>query len=303
MDAAKVEVVEYTDPLCSVAWGAEPIFRRLRWRHGHRLAWRTVMGGLAGDLTTSREGWTREGAAKPMSDYWKRVTALTGMPYPKPMHVMLSSTDPAGRAFKAAQLQSETAAQRVLRRMRESIFLFGRGAQTEDEFAALAGGITDLDIPRWRADMARPEVDTAYRRDWEEARNPNDFVRAFKSDAPMAGVMRHSDGRDRYDFPTLIFRGPGGEHTVPGWAPYDAYVDALEAAAPGATADPRPDASPAEALAAWRVLTAKELEVLCGADAQAPNDAVAYDWGDGLAWFSPAEAAVWGRAGVAAAAE
>ena len=43
------EVTEYTDAVCSTAWGAEPLLRRLDWRHGHHLAWRKVMGGLVGD--------------------------------------------------------------------------------------------------------------------------------------------------------------------------------------------------------------------------------------------------------------
>ena len=29
-----VEVIEYTDPVCSWAWGSEPKLRLLRWRHG-----------------------------------------------------------------------------------------------------------------------------------------------------------------------------------------------------------------------------------------------------------------------------
>lgn len=293
MTQTRIDLVEYTDPLCSVAWGAEPIFRKLRWRFGDRLNWRSAMGGLAGDLTTSREGWTREGAAIPMSDYWKRVTRLTGMPYPKPMRIMLSSTDPAGRAFHAARLQGAEVADRLLRRMRESIFLFGKGPQTAAEFAAIAAGL-DLDEPRWLADMETPAVQAAYREDWEGARTPNDFVRNFKSDAPMAGVMRHSDGRDRYDFPTLLFRGPGGEHTVPGWAPYEDYEAAMEGALPGSTANPCPDPTPAQAFETWGVLTAKELEVLCGAEAKVPAGVVAYDWGDGLAYFTPSEAAAWG---------
>ena len=41
-----VEVVEYSDPWCSWAWGTEPKLRRLRWRYGDRLEWRTVMGDL-----------------------------------------------------------------------------------------------------------------------------------------------------------------------------------------------------------------------------------------------------------------
>lgn len=294
MDSATVDVVEYTDPLCSVAWGAEPKFRLLQWRHGHRISWRTVVGGLATDLSKGVDDWTREGAAKPMSAYWKRVTALTGQPYPKPMHMMLRSTDPAGRAVKAAERQGVDVGQRSLRRIRESIFLFGSGPETEEEFLVTFANLPGFDAPRWAIDFNTPEIAAAYESDWEEARQPNDYVRAYEATHVMAGVMRHSNDRDRYDFPTVLFRGPGGEHTVPGWLPYEDYTDAMEAASPGSTLDPKPDPTPVEAFERWGVLTAKELAVLCGDDAIAPNSVVSYDWGDGLAYFSAPEATAWG---------
>ena len=107
----------------------------------------------------------------------------------------------------------------------------------------------------------------------------------------MAGVMRHSEGHDRYDFPTVLFGGPTGEHTVPGWMPFDAYADALEAALPGATRTPRKDPTVDEAFAVFGVLTAKELEVLCGGATKLPDEVVTYHWGDGEAYFTRAEAA------------
>jgi len=297
----QVEVVEYTDAVCSTAWGAEPLLRRLDWRHGHHLAWRKVMGGLVGDAATGKEGWNRVDAAGPMRAYWKRVWALTGMPYPNPMVLMLQSTDPMGQAVKAAELQGQAVAHAVLRRFREQIFIFGIGPQTADEFEAAAAGVPGLDLARWRVDQARPEVAAAYRADWQETREPNDYVRQLKHDSPMNGELKHSEGHDRYALPTLIFKGPGGEHTVAGWVAYEDYVAGLEAALPGATADPRPDPSPDQALARWGVLTARELEVLCGPDAKPPTNAVAHDWGEGLVWFSPAEAKARNLAAAAAA--
>jgi protein-disulfide isomerase-like protein with CxxC motif len=288
----RVEVVEYTDAVCSTAWGAEPLLRRLDWRYGQHLTWRKVMGGLVGDAAKSsgRADWDRVGAAGPMRAYWQRVTALTGMPYPNPMKLMLQSTDPLGAAVKAAELQGLDVAARVLRRFREQIFVFGVGPQTPDEFAAATVGVAGLDQARWRADQARPEVVAAYRADWTETRTPNDYVRRLKHDGPMNGELKHSEGHDRYALPTLIFKGPAGEATVAGWVPYEDYVAGLEAAAPGATAEPRPDPTPAEAFARWGMLTARELAFLCGEGARPPADAVAYDWGDGLVWFSAAEA-------------
>jgi hypothetical protein len=48
------------------------------------------------------------------------------------------------------------------------------------------------------------------------------------------------------------------------------------------------------------MLTARELAFLCGEDARPPSDAVAHDWGDGLVWFSAAEARARRRETVAA---
>ncbi|HRD30014.1 MAG TPA: hypothetical protein PLO65_17100, partial [Caulobacter sp.] len=67
-----------------------------------------------------------------------------------------------------------------------------------------------------------------------------------------------------------------------------------------ATADPRPDPTPAEALARWGTLTGQELAFLCGESATPPTGAVGHDWGDGMVWFSPAEARARGLAAVAA---
>ena len=207
------------------------------------------------------------------------------------MHLMLRSTDPAGRTIKAAGRQGDDVERRCIRRIRESIFLFGRGPETADEFLETFAGVPGFDRDRWSIDFTSSTVADLYRADWAEARTPNDYVRAYQSDDPMAGVMRHSEGYDRYDFPTVLFRGPTGEHTVPGWMPFAAYADALEAALPGATSTPRPDPSVAEAFATFGVLTAKELEVLCGSEAELPDDVITYNWGDGEAYFTAAEAA------------
>ena len=92
------DVVEYTDPICSWAWGTEPKLRLLQWRHGHRMTWRTVMGGLVGDASNGRSDWDAVRAAEPMQAYWRRSSHYTRQPYPMPMHRMARSTDPAGRS-------------------------------------------------------------------------------------------------------------------------------------------------------------------------------------------------------------
>ncbi len=292
-----VEVVEYTDPICSWAWGTEPKLRLLQWRHGHRITWRVVMGGLVGDASRRRDDWDPVLAAGPMSAYWRQTSACTAQPYPRPMHRMARSTDPAGRAVKAALVQGPEVAARVLRRLRESTFVFGVTPATDEEFAIAAAGVPGLDMGAWLQALAQPASEAAYRADWEETRRPNHHVRTLQGDYVGIGRLMHSEGHDRYAFPTLLMRGSGGEHTVPGWMPYSAYEDALEAAVPGSTADPRADPTVAEAFAQWGVLTENEMALICGvrgAGVALPVEVVAHFWGAGLVYFTASEAAARG---------
>ncbi len=286
------DVIEYTDPICSWAWGTEPKLRLLQWRYGARVRWRVVLGGLVHDASRGRDDWDPVQAAEPMQKYWRRSSAHTGQPYPMPMHRMARSTDPAGLAVKAAQRQGPVVGAAVLRRFRESTFVFGVTPSSPEEFVASARGIVGLDVDRWLVDLTSEEAAAAYRSDWEETRRPNDHVRHLVGDDVGIGSMKQTDGHDRYAFPTLVFRGPGGEVTVPGWMPYEAYVDALEGACPGVTADPRPDPTITEAFERWGVLTERELTDVCGPGPVdgLPDATVAHFWGAGVVYFSPAEA-------------
>jgi len=67
----------------------------------------------------------------------------------------------------------------------------------------------------------------------------------------------------------------------------EAYVEAMEQAVPGSTVAPRPHPTPAEAFERWPLLTATELAILCGPNAEPPSGAKTYDWGDGVVYLRP----------------
>lgn len=203
---------------------------------------------------------------------------------------MARSTDPAGRGVKAAELQGADVAERVVRRFRETIFVFGNAPDTVEAMAEALTGVAGLDLARWRSDVVSDDVAAAYQRDWSETRDPKDDVRSLTGDRPGIGTMKHSEGHDRYAFPTLVFDGPGGRTTVPGWMPYDAYVEAMEVAVPGSTADARPDPTPTEAFERWPLLTQQELDVVCGPGATVPDGVVRHSWGDGDVFMTGVEA-------------
>ncbi|MGH8991971.1 MAG: DsbA family oxidoreductase [Acidimicrobiia bacterium] len=291
-----IEVLEFTDPGCSWAWGSEPKLRRLRWRFGDRLAWRRVLGGLVGDMERYREQQPAAASPGTLADYWREVYSHTQMSYPPGLQRVTRSTEPAGKAVKAAGLQSDEVAGRVLRRLREQTFIFGEPPDTPDRILATVGGVEGLDPDQLGRDLGSVQVEKLFREDWNEARQPNDYVMHLEGDRPGIGRACHSEGHWRYVFPTLVFRGPGGEATVAGWEPYDAYEAGLESAGPGSTAAPRPDPSPAEVFATWPTACDTELDFLCGRPASPPPETVAFDWGEGTFYLTPPEARARGLA-------
>jgi len=291
MTGIAVEVVEYTDPGCSWAWGSEPKLRRLRWRYGDRLRWRCVMGGLVGDMRSYLDGFDPVAAAPGFARYWGNVAATTGMPHPVRLGWMYRSTEPACLAVKAAALQGDGVADDVLRRLREATFVFAEPPDSLDRILHPCRGVPGLDPGRLARDWASEPVHRAFRSDWEETRSPNAYVLGLEEQGEGAGRAKQTEGHWRYVFPTLIFRGPEGEVTVPGWKPYERYEDAIEFVLPGITRGARADPTPEEAFATWRALAPAELEALCGAGARPPGGTIAYEWGAGVYWLTAAEAA------------
>lgn len=308
MPVALIDVTEFTDPCCSYAWGTEPKVRRLRWCYGDRIRWRRVMAGLSARGWHHRHGLELDDPALAayLSDYWKDVSALTGMPYPSPLHRTAPWSEDACRMVKAAELQSgppvagrgDDPAARLLRRLRESWFVFGRPAATFERAAALARGIDGLDADRLLSDVKEPGVEAAYQADWEETRNPSELVRNLEDDRVGMGKAREHNGRMRYGLPTLIFRGPAGEVTVPGLRPWEAYEEALEVVAPGITAAGRPLPTPDEVFAAWPLVAEGELAFLCGPAAVPPPGVVSHRWDGGQVWMTAPEALALSTAGL-----
>ena len=282
-----VEVVEFTDPWCSWAWGTEPKLRRLRWRYGDRLAWRTVVGDLVTDRRIDRPDFDPERAAPKQAIYWEKVHQHTGQPWPVHLRWSPLLSAHACRAVKAAQQQDDAVAAALLRAIRESCFVHSAPADTLERVLALAATIPGLDEGRLRADLDTDVVAKGFADDRDETRRPNEYVRTLQETHEGKGNAKPDGDGWRYVFPTLLFRGAGGEHTVPGWQPWERYVGAMEAAEPGSTQSPRSDPTPDEALATWPLLTDKELSFLCGDDADPPAHAVTIDWGAGLAYTRP----------------
>lgn len=286
MTSDLLEVVEYTDPLCPWAWGSEPAFRQLRSALAGRASWRRVYSILF-DLD---EDPAPDPAAETAwySGYVAEVAAHTGAPRPAALDRVAASSWPASLAARAAEAQGPLVAERVLRRLRESVFVLGRPADTEARVLDAVRGVPGLDPDRLRADAASDAVAVSVRADRAEARAPLPEVLDLDGPTPHPGRAKELDDGFRYALPTVIFRSSAGLRVVPGWRPAEVYAEAarqLGALCP--TGSPQPPSE--QVMELHRSLTGPELELLT-ADGRVPPGALRVDTPGGPLWLHPDEA-------------
>ncbi|MFD7130944.1 DsbA family protein [Streptomyces sp. NPDC059894] len=282
------EVVEYTDPLCPWAWGSEPVFRLLRAALADRVRWRRVFCVLFDHDDDPPPDPAAETAW--YARYVEDITAHTRSPRAVRLDRVAASSWPASLVAKAAERQGADVAERVLRRLRETVFVLGDPADTPASALAAVRGVPGLDPVRLAADAASPAVLEQVRADRAEARRPVADVLAAQSGSPHAGTAKETADGHRYALPTLLVRTPTAHRAVPGWRTYEEYAAAVDGLCPGSLSPPQPLA-PDEALARHRTLTDPEVRLLTRGP-WPPAGALRVDTGNGPLWLHPQEAEV-----------
>ncbi|GAA4616682.1 hypothetical protein GCM10023195_74250 [Actinoallomurus liliacearum] len=124
-------VVEFTDPACPWAWGAEPKFRWLRAALDGVAAWRRVYGILFDDDDDPPPDPDADAAW--YQQYIAGIAAHTGPPYASRLRWMARSSRPSSLAAKAAEAQGTEIADLVPRRLREIV------GRVVDQFSTATG--------------------------------------------------------------------------------------------------------------------------------------------------------------------
>ncbi|MFF9453434.1 DsbA family oxidoreductase [Streptomyces flaveolus] len=287
-DGARVEVVEYTDPLCPWSWAAEPVLRGLRAALAGRVRWRRVFCVLFDEDDDPAPDPAAETAW--YARYVEDISGRTHAPRAPRLNRVAASSWPSSLVAKAAELQGGDAAERVLRRLRETVFVLGDPADTPALALSAARGLPGLDLGRLAADAASAAVREGVRADHTEARRPVREVLSVPGGSPHPGAAKETaDGGYRYALPTLLFRSPAGMRAVPGWRSYEEYASALRAVGPSLPPEPvRLDA--ATALERYRSMTGPERTLLTHGS-WPPAGAVRIETGNGSLWLHPEEAA------------
>ncbi|HJZ46871.1 MAG TPA: DsbA family protein [Roseiflexaceae bacterium] len=237
------EIVYATDPICSHCWAMEPAWRKLLYHYGQHLSVHHLYGGLLPGWDGFRDAGA--GIARPadVAPHWAEVARHYGQPIDPGVWLRdpLPSSYPPSIALHAVRMLAPERETSFLRRIREALFLEARNIARPELLASSA---------------AAEGIDAAQ---FEMLFHSGIAERAFRHDLEQVGRLGVRG------FPTLIFRGRGGQTTtVHGTQPYARLEQALLqlTGLPRAGRAPTPD----EALAAYRIGTTREFAELLGLD-------------------------------------
>jgi protein-disulfide isomerase-like protein with CxxC motif len=187
-----MEVTFYEDPACSWCWAFQPVSTAFAFEFRNVVKPRYVMGGLRDRPTVDVDFVVQQ---------WKKAEAVSGMPFDCGIwrkHV-IKTTFVACRAVKAAAMIHEDAALRLLRRIREALYVEQIPIDDQECILALALEI-GLDTEGLRENLASGRAETLFARDRMEASQygfgfPTIVLRCGHSDPPiiLQGAVPYSD--------------------------------------------------------------------------------------------------------------
>lgn len=173
MENKILEIIEFTDPVCTWCWGSEPVLRTLETRYGSHLKISYVMGGLVKDITSFYDsyndiGGNPERSNEQIAKHWLEASERHGMPVKVEGFKLFSkeqpSTYPQNIAYKAAQIQDEAKANRLLRRIREASAAEAQQTNLTEVLVELASEV-GLDVSRFLDDFTNGKAKTAFEED------------------------------------------------------------------------------------------------------------------------------------------
>jgi predicted DsbA family dithiol-disulfide isomerase len=147
-----VQLLYFTDPICSSCWGIEPQLRKLKMDYGDFYDIEYRMGGLLQSWDTY--GGRDVSGPNEVARHWDEVSIQYDMPIDGDIWLEdpLSSSYPPSIAFKAAQMQNEEKALVFLRRIKEMVFLEKKNI-AKWEHLQLAAAKSGLDIEKLKTDF------------------------------------------------------------------------------------------------------------------------------------------------------
>ncbi len=174
-----LEILAFTDPVCTWCWGAEPVLRKLRVGYGDQVRIRPVMGGLVEDIRAFHDhangiGGDPESSNAQIAAHWLEASKRHGMPVRTEGFRLFTaetvSTYPQNIAYKAAELTDPALAARYLRRLREASAAEARETGRQEVLIELASEV-GLDLATFIGRLTDGSAERAFRADLETTRH------------------------------------------------------------------------------------------------------------------------------------
>ena len=168
-----IEIIEFTDPVCTWCWGSEPVLRKLETRFGEQVKISYIMGGLVQDITSFYDSYNDIGgdpdrSNKNIARHWVEASERHGMPVRSEGFRLFSrehpSTYPQNIAYKAAQMQDQALANKFLRRIREASAAEARQTNRTEILLELASEV-GFDLARFLDDFTHGSAQKAFEQD------------------------------------------------------------------------------------------------------------------------------------------
>jgi putative protein-disulfide isomerase len=216
---AALRIEYFTDPLCCWSWALEPVWRQIRQRHGSRITWTVVLGGMIESWASFRDPMNDVGSPPQLAPLWHYAGRSTGVAIdPHIWHTdPPASSYPASVAVKAAALQGSAAGDGYLALAREAVMTRRLNVARREVLLQLARELS-VTLPRV-FDPVRFEADLT----------GDDALEAFRADLSRARLLKI--GR----FPTIIVHGPVASRIAIGYRPLDVMERLLDAVSVSAT--------------------------------------------------------------------
>ena len=221
-----VEIIEFTDPVCTWCWGSEPVLRKLETRFGEQVKISFVMAGLVKDITSFYDRYNDIGGDPARSNtniakHWLEASERDGMPVQSEGFKLFSkeypSTYPQNIAYKAAQIQDQVLANRFLRRIREASAAEAKLTNTTEVLVELAAEV-GLDVARFLEDFSRGAAQKAFEEDlaltaqYQAHGYPTFLVRFGEKETLLRGYKRYEEFKAVME---LLTNGTINERPVP----------------------------------------------------------------------------------------
>ncbi|WP_136525472.1 DsbA family oxidoreductase [Geomonas ferrireducens] len=202
-----IEIVEFTDPVCTWCWGSEPVLRKLETRFGEQVKVSFIMAGLVKDITAFYDSYNDIGgdpvrSNRQIAKHWLEASQRHGMPVKIDGFSLFSrervSSYPLNVAYKSAQMQDQNLADRFLRRVREASAAEAKLTNTTEVLVELASEV-GLDVARFVEDFSNGAAQKAFEQDLAitqryNARGfPTFLVRFEGKETLLRGYRRYED--------------------------------------------------------------------------------------------------------------